>query len=111
MADRYDWRDLQRYAGRWIAWNREQTQIVAEGTTFDAVKAAAVANGEQSVLVGHVPTEWNTRIPSCRWLHVFAVFIALAQPLGIQSAPDLNSYQGPEEILVNDGESIDDSFS
>jgi hypothetical protein len=108
MADRHDWRDLRRHAGRWIAWNRQQTHIVATGQTFGAVKAAAAANGEHSVLVAQVPTEYNSQTRSSQWLHVFAVFIALAQPLEIQSTQELNSFRPAEESLRDDVESIDD---
>lgn len=81
MVDQNGRWDLQRYAGKWIAWNRDQTRIVATGETFAAVKTAAAKKGEQSVLVAEVPArpDWLRR--SYHLLHVFAVFIALSQPI------------------------------
>jgi hypothetical protein len=33
------------YAGQWVAWNKERTSIVAHGTSFGEVRAAAIAAG------------------------------------------------------------------
>jgi len=82
MADQQDWKHLKRYAGKWIAWNRGQTHIVAIGDTFEAVKAAAAEHGEQSVLVAEIPAEQTWLRRSGHFFHVFAVFIALSQPIG-----------------------------
>lgn len=33
------------YAGEWVAWNEDETRIVAHGTELAKVRAAAVAAG------------------------------------------------------------------
>jgi len=43
------------YAGRWIAWNRDLTRIVASGSTFDEAHEAAVAAGEPRLVLGKAP--------------------------------------------------------
>jgi hypothetical protein len=43
------------YAGRWIAWNRELTRIIASGSTFDEAHDAAVAAGEPRPVLGKAP--------------------------------------------------------
>jgi len=43
------------YAGRWIAWDRDHTRIVASGPTFDAAYQAAIAAGEPEPILGKAP--------------------------------------------------------
>ena len=43
------------YAGRWLAWNRELTRIVASGSTFDEAHDAAIAAGEPRPVLGKAP--------------------------------------------------------
>ena len=44
-----------RYSGLWIAWNREQTQIVASGPTLTAAHEAAIATGELQPILTKAP--------------------------------------------------------
>jgi hypothetical protein len=43
------------YAGRWIAWSRDGTRIVASGTTLDEAVQAAANAGEQEPVFAKVP--------------------------------------------------------
>jgi hypothetical protein len=43
------------YAGQWIAWNAEGTQIVASGRTIQEVVQAAAAAGEKQPVFAKVP--------------------------------------------------------
>jgi hypothetical protein len=43
------------YAGQWIAWNPEQTKIVASGRTFREAWEAARLAGESNALLDKVP--------------------------------------------------------
>jgi hypothetical protein len=43
------------YAGRWIAWNREHTQIIADGATLSEVCDKAKAAGCDEPILQPVP--------------------------------------------------------
>lgn len=43
------------YAGKWIAWNREQTRVVAAGRTIKEALDAAKAAGEKDPVLAKVP--------------------------------------------------------
>lgn len=43
------------YCGQWIAWNREQTQIVASGPTLPSARAAAITAGESQPILTKAP--------------------------------------------------------
>ena len=43
------------YAGLWIAWNHEDTRIIASGRTFQEAKDAALAAGEADPILGKAP--------------------------------------------------------
>lgn len=45
----------RKYCGLWIAWNHEQTKIVASGKTFPEVFAAAEATGEEKPIFTKAP--------------------------------------------------------
>lgn len=45
----------KEFAGRWIAWDREQTRIVATGRTFAEAKQAADEVGESEPLLAKAP--------------------------------------------------------
>jgi len=45
----------KKYAGQWIAWNHQQTRIIAAGKTFAAAQQAAVNKGETNPLLDKVP--------------------------------------------------------
>lgn len=45
----------RRYAGQWIAWDREHSRIVASGRTFAEAQRAAAAAGEADVVLAKVP--------------------------------------------------------
>lgn len=42
------------YAGQWVAWNREQTEIVAHGEKLVEVHRAAVAAGHPRAILQKV---------------------------------------------------------
>jgi hypothetical protein len=43
------------YAGKWIAWNREQTRILAVGETLPEVRQAARDAGETEPVFAKAP--------------------------------------------------------
>lgn len=43
------------YAGQWVAWNAEQTEIVAHGREIAQVHAAAKAAGHERPVLQKVP--------------------------------------------------------
>jgi hypothetical protein len=44
----------QEYAGEWIVWNKERTQVVAHGPDMVAVHRAAIAAGDTDPLLEKV---------------------------------------------------------
>ena len=44
-----------RYCGQWIAWNHEQSRIVASGPTLQLALEAAIASGELQPLLTKAP--------------------------------------------------------
>ena len=44
-----------RYCGQWIAWNRDQSRIVASDPTLQAAIDAAIAAGESQPLLTKAP--------------------------------------------------------
>ena len=42
------------FAGQWVAWNKQRTQIVAHGADMAAVHAAAVAAGHSNPVLQRV---------------------------------------------------------
>jgi hypothetical protein len=63
-------------AGKWVAWDREQTQIISSADTFDEVKQLAGDLGWREVVIGKVPSWPHWRSNGCHLLCVVAVFIA-----------------------------------
>ena len=45
----------RQYCGQWIAWNREQSRIVASGSTLQSALDAATALGELQPLLTKAP--------------------------------------------------------
>jgi hypothetical protein len=45
----------KQYAGRWIAWNRAQTSIVASGETMEDTRRNAKLAGEPRPILAKVP--------------------------------------------------------
>ena len=43
-----------QFAGQWIAWNAQRTEVIAHGTDVAAVRAAAVAIGQPDALLQKV---------------------------------------------------------
>ncbi len=43
------------YAGKWIAWNQQETRIVASGHTFQEAAEAAAAAGEKFPVFAKAP--------------------------------------------------------
>ncbi len=39
------------YAGQWVAWNNDETDIIAHGTDVAKVRAAAIAAGRPDALL------------------------------------------------------------
>lgn len=50
----------RQYGGQWIAWNHEQSRIVASGPTLQSALEAAIASGELHPLLTKAP-EARTR--------------------------------------------------
>lgn len=46
---------LDQYGGKWIAWNRQATRIIATGRTLDEVLRAVEETGEKSPSYEKVP--------------------------------------------------------
>ena len=42
------------YAGQWVAWNKDETEIIAHGTDVAKVRAAAVAAGQTCAILEKV---------------------------------------------------------
>lgn len=45
----------EEYAGKWIAWNHGETQIIASGTTYEECSNAALTMGEHDPVFQKVP--------------------------------------------------------
>jgi hypothetical protein len=86
MPDRATDRLLEdsKNVGRWVAWDREQTRLLATGNTFEEAKLAAAATGERSVTLAKLTTSGARR--KLRWAHVMAVFVAMTPSLNFNSA-------------------------
>ena len=65
---------LRRFAGQWVAWNRQQDRVICSGRTFEEAKQSAAAAGESAVILKKA----SDRAASPRWLYAVAVFIALS---------------------------------
>jgi len=45
----------RKFAGQWIAWNRDRSAIVASGRTLDEARRAAEAVGESEPILAKAP--------------------------------------------------------
>ena len=45
----------KKHLGKWIAWDRQASKIIASGKTFDEVRAAAKEQGEVEPLMEKLP--------------------------------------------------------
>ena len=45
----------KKFAGQWIAWNRDRTSIVASGRTLEEARRAAGAAGESAPIFAKAP--------------------------------------------------------
>ena len=45
----------RKYAGKWIAWDRDATKIIASGESRESVERDAKATGEEKPIVTKVP--------------------------------------------------------
>jgi hypothetical protein len=101
---------LQQHAGKWVAWDRQQTHVVASAATFEQVKSAAAQAGERSVLVAKIPARASWFQRSHKLLYMFAVFIALGQP---QPNPPFASAATHQGVIADDADddSADDDVS
>ena len=102
------------FAGQWIAWNRDQTQIVASGSSFNQVKERAAALGESSVVLAKVPSRDRLSRHGRHLIYMVTVFISLAQgapdtlpssSLGMQSSP---AATGGSTLWSDDVDDVDD---
>lgn len=73
-----------RNVGRWMAWDRNQTRLLAIGNTFEEAKQAAAATGEHSVTIAQLTARGPRR--KLRWAHAMAVFVAMAPGLSFASS-------------------------
>lgn len=73
-----------RNVGRWMAWNRDQTRLLATGNSYEEAKLAAAATGERSVTIAKLAAIGPRRRP--RWAPVMAVFIAIAPSLSLSGS-------------------------
>jgi hypothetical protein len=99
---------LQQHAGKWVAWDRQQTHVVASAETFEQVKSAAAQAGERSVLVAKIPARASWFQRSHKLLYVFAVFIALGQPQPNAPLAGAATHQGAVADDADDDSSDDD---
>jgi len=65
----------KEYTGKWVAWDRDETRIVATGDTFDEAKQSAAAAGQSAVLMARVPAQPRVRFGR-PLLSMVAVFIS-----------------------------------
>jgi len=63
-------------AGKWVALDREQTQIISSADTFDEVKQLTGDLGWREVVIAKVPSWSNWRNNGCQLLCIVTVFIA-----------------------------------
>lgn len=92
---------LRKYAGRWVIWNRQEDRILGSARTFDEAKQVAAALGESSVVLTSAPSETSPRHRKPHWLCVVAVFISLAQPVGVlpsQAAIDGQEFAASQSL-------------
>lgn len=65
---------IRRYAGKWVAWTRDQDRVISVGRTFEEAKQSAAAAGESSVILTQASHKGSRRP---HWLCAVAVFIAI----------------------------------
>jgi hypothetical protein len=63
-------------AGKWVAWDRDQTQIISAADSFDEVKRLAADFGWREVVIAKVLSKSKWRSNGCHLLCVVTVFIA-----------------------------------
>ena len=69
------------YANMWVAWDRNQTRIVASGATFDEAKRAAAAKGHRAIILTKVAPAPHRGRRSLPVVYAVAVFISQVAPL------------------------------
>ena len=52
-----------QYAGQWVAWNEDRTEVIAHGTVAE-VRTAAIAKGQPLALIEKVPRRDATFVGS-----------------------------------------------
>ena len=45
----------KQYAGQWVAWNKDRSEIIASGRTFEEARRAAEAAGESKPILAKAP--------------------------------------------------------
>lgn len=96
---------LRKYAGQWVAWNRQQDRVISSGRTFEEAKQSAAAAGESSVILTKA-SEKGARRP--HWLCAVAVFIALA-PGGVLPAASPVPCVAAQSASQRDIDDLDDA--
>ncbi len=51
--------------GSWVAFSRDESQVVGHGKTYDEAVAAAEQSGESDPVITRVPTDWVARVFIC----------------------------------------------
>ncbi|MCX7427256.1 MAG: hypothetical protein NTW96_16710 [Planctomycetia bacterium] len=69
------------FANLWVAWDRNQTRIVASGPTFDEAKRAAAATGHRAIILAKVAPAPRRGGRSLSVVYAVAVFMAQVAPL------------------------------
>jgi hypothetical protein len=69
------------YAGQWVAWDRQQTEIVAHGSQSKYVLDAARAAGHAAPVMQKVPTLGSYFIGATRHFATFEGMLTLAPNL------------------------------
>ena len=75
---------------------------MASGRTFDEAKRAAAEVGEDSVLLGRIPTSQSWLRKSRRLIHLVAVFISLGPATLMRADTDFTT--SPPAISVEESE-------
>jgi hypothetical protein len=63
-------------AGHWVAWERDGSEIVATGATFDEVKRNAAAVGKRSLWLARMPAGSAAVLQAAPWVYAVAVFVS-----------------------------------
>lgn len=51
--------------GSWLAFSEDESRVVAHGSTYDQVVAAADKAGEPNPVITMIPNDWHERVFRC----------------------------------------------